>query len=138
MTSWRVKERDWENWERYDQFIEVAERAITKTSRGRTPWHIVEGADENYRSLSVAGTLLNRIQEHMESMADNEDAEKDPKKKAKNASKSLESLSYNPTPEVTILSQLEAERFRTGQLAVGREPDAELEFRDTRSNLNLT
>ena len=107
LTSWRVKDRDWENWEHYDQFIEVAERAITKTSRGRTPWHIVEGADENYRSLTVAGTLLNRIREHMEVMADTEDAQKDPIKKAKNAAKSLESLSYNPTPDVTILSHLD-------------------------------
>ena len=59
LTSWRVKQRDWDNWDRYDQFIETAERTITKTSRGRIPWHIVEGADENYRTLSVAGTLLN-------------------------------------------------------------------------------
>lgn len=64
LTKWRVKEKDWENWERYDDFADAAERAISKTSRGPSPWHIVEGADERYRTLSVAGTLLERIRRH--------------------------------------------------------------------------
>lgn len=105
LTSWRVKQRDWDNWARYDQFIECAERAITKTNLGRIPWHIVEGADERYRTLSVAGTLLSRIQEQMKAVkvrrksgAELPDPEED---------KGGGELSYNPTPDITILSQLD-------------------------------
>ncbi len=103
LTSWRVKEQDWENWEKYDDFTEATERAITKTSRGQSPWHIVEGADERYRTLSVAGTLLERIRRHMQQAIPS--SEEAPPCKA--PPETISDLSYNPTPEVTILSQLD-------------------------------
>ncbi len=110
LTSWRVREQDWENWEHYDEFIEVAERAITKTSRGRAPWHIVEGTDENFRTLSVAGTLLRRIHEHMGAIEALEKSGKPSESREDEEARALEGLSYNPTPGVTILSQLDMEQ----------------------------
>ena len=109
LTSWRVKDQDWKNWEYYDGFIEAAERAITRTSRGRTPWHIVEGTDENYRTLSVTGTLLRRIQEHVGTIEAHRKSGKPSSADAEEV-KTLESLSYNPTPDVTILSHLDMEQ----------------------------
>ncbi|MDA7921915.1 polyphosphate:AMP phosphotransferase [Verrucomicrobiales bacterium] len=103
LTSWRVKEKDWENWEKYDDFTEATERAITKTSRGQAPWHIVEGADERYRTLSVAGTLLERIKRHTQQLAASSEEASPEKAKVELSS----DLSYNPTPEITILSQLD-------------------------------
>lgn len=106
LTSWRVKEKDWENWEKYADFTEATERAITKTSRGESPWHIVEGADERYRTLSVAGTLLERIRRHMQQMSVSEEALSAPSPAPSEAVR-VSDLSYNPTPDVTILSQLD-------------------------------
>lgn len=56
--AWRVSDRDWANWKRYDRFIEAAEELIGRTSSGHAAWQIVEGADENYRTLTVAEQVL--------------------------------------------------------------------------------
>ena len=53
----RVQEKDWKHWKMYDQFIHVAERTILRTNTGKAPWHIIEGVDPNYRSLTV-GTFV--------------------------------------------------------------------------------
>lgn len=53
----RVREKDWKHWKMYNEFIRVAERTIMRTNTGKAPWHIIEGADQNYRSLTV-GTLV--------------------------------------------------------------------------------
>jgi polyphosphate:AMP phosphotransferase len=57
LTRWQVKERDWKHWGMYDQFVESAERTILRTSTGKAPWTVIEGEDENYRSLTV-GTMI--------------------------------------------------------------------------------
>lgn len=57
LTRWQVKERDWKHWRMYDQFVETAERTILRTSTGKAPWTVIEGEDENYRSLTV-GTMI--------------------------------------------------------------------------------
>ncbi|MEM7146702.1 MAG: polyphosphate kinase [Verrucomicrobiota bacterium] len=66
LTRWRVQTADWEHWKKYDQFVAAAERAIMRTSNVGTPWHIVEGFDENYRSLTVAKIILESIEQHFE------------------------------------------------------------------------
>ena len=57
LTSWRVTQRDWDHWQIYDRFETAAERTIMRTSTGKAHWHIVEGVDPLYRSLTV-GTLI--------------------------------------------------------------------------------
>jgi polyphosphate:AMP phosphotransferase len=57
LTRWRVSRLQWKHWGLYDRFIAAAERAIRRTSDVRAPWTIVEGRDEQYRSLTV-GTIL--------------------------------------------------------------------------------
>jgi AMP-polyphosphate phosphotransferase len=69
LESWRVKKQDWKNWERYDQFIAVAERVIMRTSTGQAPWTLVEGADPHYRALKVATVLRDSIKKHLEAQA---------------------------------------------------------------------
>ncbi|TVR84411.1 MAG: polyphosphate kinase [Rhodospirillales bacterium] len=68
LTRWRVTETDWNHWHLYDRFIGAAERLITRTSTGHAPWHIVEGFDKRYRSLTVGITLRNAIVRHFEEM----------------------------------------------------------------------
>ncbi len=90
LTHWRVQTADWEHWQKYDQFVAAAERAIMRTSHVSTPWHIVEGFDENYRSLTVAQTILHSIENHFESVdiqREIEAARKARKKKSKKGKK---------------------------------------------------
>ena len=61
LQSWRVGEKDWENFKRYDLFVSTAEHVIRRTSTGDAPWRIIEGADPNYRSLTVATVLRDAI-----------------------------------------------------------------------------
>ena len=64
----RVKEQDWKHWKMYDQFIHVAERIIMRTNTGKAPWHIIEGADENYRSLTVGTLVRDMLRRRIEEM----------------------------------------------------------------------
>jgi AMP-polyphosphate phosphotransferase len=64
--AWRVSRQDWDHWKRYDDFIPVAERLITRTSTGRAPWQIVEGFDPRYRNLEVGAVLLKAIRRGLE------------------------------------------------------------------------
>lgn len=76
--AWRVTETDWHHWRLYDNFVMAAERSIMRTSTGHAPWHIVEGYDPNYRSLTVANILLESISRHLRRV----EAERDTRHKA--------------------------------------------------------
>jgi len=61
LTRWRVTKLQWQNWSMYDRFVAAAERTLQRTSVGAAPWTIVEGADEAYRSLTVATTIRDAL-----------------------------------------------------------------------------
>ena len=65
LTSWRVTQADWDNLERYDDFITAAERAIARTSTGDAPWHIVEGYNLRYCGLTVGMTIRDSMRKHL-------------------------------------------------------------------------
>ena len=87
LTRWRITQTAWDHWHMYDQFVVAAERTITRTSTGHAPWHIVEGYDKRYRSLTVGSTILEAILAVPYS---------DEKRRARTA-KELEEVT-NPTP----------------------------------------
>jgi polyphosphate:AMP phosphotransferase len=60
-TRWRVTRTDWAHFDMYDKFRTVSEHVLRHTSTGHAPWIVVEGADENYRSLTVANILLDAL-----------------------------------------------------------------------------
>jgi len=61
-TRWRVTPHDWEFFRLYDDFREVSEAVIRRTSSGYAPWHIIEGTDARYRSLTSATLVLEAMQ----------------------------------------------------------------------------
>ncbi len=67
LRSYQVSDRDWRNHERYDDFIEAAERIITRTNRVDAAWTIVEGSDGNYRHLRVGEFLATELERHLDS-----------------------------------------------------------------------
>lgn len=62
LTSWKVTKQDWKHHEMYDQFQEIHELVIRKTSTAAAPWLIVAGADMRYRNLTVGETILKALQ----------------------------------------------------------------------------
>jgi polyphosphate:AMP phosphotransferase len=66
LTRWRVTKLQWKHWKMYGRFVDAAEQAIRTTSTAAAPWTIVEGRDEEYRSVTVANALLHAIERRLE------------------------------------------------------------------------
>jgi polyphosphate:AMP phosphotransferase len=64
-TRWRVTERDWVHFKLYDKFRTVHEAVIRHTSTAEAPWHIVEGEDPRYRSLTIGKLILETIRKRL-------------------------------------------------------------------------
>jgi polyphosphate:AMP phosphotransferase len=60
-TSWRVTEQDWKHFALYDQFREVSERSLRRTSTAQAPWKVIEGLDARYRSLTAGRAVLEAL-----------------------------------------------------------------------------
>lgn len=60
--SWRISPLDWQQSKTYDKFVRFGERVLRRTSRDYAPWHVIEGVDANYRSLTVGRLLLEGMQ----------------------------------------------------------------------------
>ena len=62
---WRVTDTDWQRFRQYDKFRRISEIALRATSTGAAPWIVVEGADPNYRYLTVGRTLLDALKKRL-------------------------------------------------------------------------
>ena len=62
LTRWRVTETDWKHFGLYDQFREVSERSLRRTSTADAPWNVIEGLDARYRGYTAGSLLLEAIQ----------------------------------------------------------------------------
>ena len=71
LTRWRVTREQWDNWKLYDRFVKAAEELITRTSLANAPWMIVEGADERYRSLTVATAIRDAVRKRLDGASGN-------------------------------------------------------------------
>jgi polyphosphate:AMP phosphotransferase len=60
---WRLHSAALKFFKRYDDFRRVSERALRETSVGYAPWTVVEAADNEYRNLTVATSLLQALEE---------------------------------------------------------------------------
>ena len=69
LTRWRVTKLQWKHWKMYDRFIAAGEQTIGATSTAQAPWQIVEGRDEEYRSLTVGESLRDAITGRLASQA---------------------------------------------------------------------
>jgi polyphosphate:AMP phosphotransferase len=58
-TAWRVGPGERKNFRHYGEFIRVCEDALRETGTGEAPWEVVDGSDNEYRSLK-AGQMLAR------------------------------------------------------------------------------
>ena len=65
-TRWRVTDQDWKHFEIYDEFRAVSERALRRTSTGVAPWHVVEGLDARYRSLTSGKVVLHTLRARLD------------------------------------------------------------------------
>ncbi len=64
-TAWRVTKEDWARFKHYDEFTDVCEDALRETSSGEAPWHIIEGSDHEYRSITAGRLLLDALEKRL-------------------------------------------------------------------------
>lgn len=65
---WRVTAADRVYRKHYDQIREVAEHVLRRTGTGDAPWHVIEGADERYRHLTVAQLVRRVVTERLDQL----------------------------------------------------------------------
>lgn len=66
-TAWQVTDKDWAHWARYDRFMDAADLLVSATNKPDSKWQIIDGYDENWRSVAVANALTEAIEEHLAS-----------------------------------------------------------------------
>jgi polyphosphate:AMP phosphotransferase len=66
LTAWRVTKDEWKHLKQYDQFRDVSEDALRETSTGAAPWHVIEGYDADYRSLTAGNILLAALRHRLD------------------------------------------------------------------------
>jgi polyphosphate:AMP phosphotransferase len=135
LTSWRVTQRDWDHWKLYDRFVAAAERTIMRTSTGKAPWNIVEGADPAYRSLTVGSIIRDEVSRHLEELEKRSAAaaalrEAMPAQPAAAGDESDEEATTGRLPMKTVLSALDM------SLHMGKA-DYKKQLRQYQAQLNL-
>ena len=63
--GWRLDERDWEIYERYDEVLPALDELLRRTDSAATPWRLVEATDRRHRDLAVGRTLLGAISQRL-------------------------------------------------------------------------
>ncbi len=64
-TAWRVTKESYERLKTYDKLQEVAGHVLRVTNTAKAPWIIVEGTDDEYRSLTVGRIVLDAMQRRL-------------------------------------------------------------------------
>jgi AMP-polyphosphate phosphotransferase len=96
-TSWKITDRDWDFFAKYDRFYDVSETTLRATSTGHAPWIVVEGSDPEYRSVTVGKALL----EAMKKRLDNPEPAPPPSQAAP---------LFSPVDNLHILDKMELEK----------------------------
>lgn len=64
-TAWRVTKESYDRLKTYDKLQEVAGHVLRVTNSAKAPWIIVEGTDDEYRSLTVGRIVLDALQRRL-------------------------------------------------------------------------
>ena len=64
-TAWRVTKSSWDRLKTYDELQAVAGHVLRVTNTAHAPWTIIEGTDDNYRSLTVGHIVRDAIRKHL-------------------------------------------------------------------------
>ncbi len=64
-TAWRVTKASWDRLKTYDDLQAVAGHGLRVTNTAHAPWTIIEGTDDNYRSLTVGHIVRDSIRKHL-------------------------------------------------------------------------
>ena len=111
LNRWRVTRKDWEHWTMYDRFVRAGAHIIRGTGSDVAPWHIVDGSDWRYRSLTVGRMLRDTLQARLDEIDARGQANGDPSAAAEpDAAAQPGAEADRPVRVVSVLSGLDPER----------------------------
>ena len=64
-TAWRVTKQSYERLKTYDKLQEVAGHVLRVSNTAHAPWIIIEGTDDEYRSLTVGRIVLDAMRKRV-------------------------------------------------------------------------
>jgi polyphosphate:AMP phosphotransferase len=64
-TAWRVTKWNWDRLKTYDKLQDTVGHVLRLTNTPWAPWIIIEGEDDNYRSLTTGKILLDAIRQRL-------------------------------------------------------------------------
>ena len=64
--QWKITDEDWRNREKWDQYVEVVDEMIVKTSTTYAPWTIIEANDKRYARIKVLELVADRLEKELE------------------------------------------------------------------------
>lgn len=65
LTRWRVTPTDWKHHRHYAALRDTAAQVLQATSTPYAPWFVIDGEDDNYRSLVTMKLLLEAMQQRL-------------------------------------------------------------------------
>lgn len=66
LNAWRVRDEDWQQVKRYDDYRMLAEEMIIQTSTGFAPWTLVEGNCQRWAQVKVLQTVAATLREALD------------------------------------------------------------------------
>ena len=73
--AWKLNPNDWKEREKWDEYTEAYEEAISRTSHERAPWNIVPADAKWFRNLAVARSIVSALRPHKETWQEKLDAD---------------------------------------------------------------
>jgi AMP-polyphosphate phosphotransferase len=67
LKSWKLTDEDWRNREKWDIYNQAVEDMLIKTSTRTAPWTIVEGNDKGFARVKILRTIVETIEQKLES-----------------------------------------------------------------------
>jgi PPK2 family polyphosphate:nucleotide phosphotransferase len=68
--AWKLNPNDWKEREKWDEYTEAYEEAISRTSHKRAPWIMVPSDSKWYRNLVIAQSLVSALRPHKDTWQD--------------------------------------------------------------------
>lgn len=65
-TAWRVNKASWDRLETYDELQKVAGHVLRVSNTAHAPWTIIEGTNDEYRSLTVGHIVRDAIRKRLD------------------------------------------------------------------------
>ena len=62
--AWKLSAADWRERERWDDYMQAYDDAITRTSTKHAPWHIVPADKKWFRNLAIAEATVDALDAH--------------------------------------------------------------------------